>query len=105
MGFILQKRQIADDAGKRRFEIVGQVDNQVVFPLLGILCGSGIPQSPLPNQVQLILRVCQSVGQHDGAFVGVSQLLGCRGHQIQIPEGSGDEAVGDPGPSQQDGSG
>lgn len=33
-----QQGQIADDTGQRRFQVVGQVDDQVIFPLLSLLC-------------------------------------------------------------------
>ena len=31
LGFILQEGEISDDAGERRLQVMGQIDNQVIF--------------------------------------------------------------------------
>ena len=101
LGLVPEEGEVANDTGERGLEVVGQVDNQVVFPLLCLLSGPGVPEGAQAHLVQLILRLCQVLWQQNGLLTGVSQLPGGCSHLIQIPKGPGNEAVGDPGPAQE----
>ena len=95
IGLVPQEGEIADDAGQRGFQVVGQIDDQVVFPLLRLPGGHGVPQSPLPEQVQLVLNILHSAGQEDRCFVRMSQLLRRVNDFLQLLLGAGNKIVAD----------
>jgi hypothetical protein len=67
---VLQEREIPDDGGQRRFQVMRQVDDQVVLPLLRLLRGSGVPQRFVFQRF-----LCSSIGW-SGA--GKAQRVICR---------------------------
>ena len=73
---LLQQGQVADDAGQRGLEVVGQVDHQIVFALLGLPCGLDVLQRLGAHQVQLVFCIVQCLWQQDGLLRRVCQRFG-----------------------------
>ena len=97
-----QQRKVADDAGERRLQIMGQIDHQIVFPLLCLPGSPGVPQGPFPDGVQLPLQVLHGLRQLNGLLSRLGQLLCRRGQRVHQPHGAGNEGIADSHPAQQD---
>ena len=82
---IPQKRQIADHTGQRRFQVVRQVDDQVVFALLGLTGDGGVALHLLAGQPQFGLGGGQHVGQVGRGGVRVHQAAGGLHDPRQVP--------------------
>ncbi len=66
--FVPQQMEIADRGGQRCFQVMGQIHNQIVFPLLGGQHIAFLPVNPELRRVQLPLYGQQLGGQ--GYFSG-----------------------------------
>ena len=64
---------------------MGQIDHQIVFPLLCLPGSPGVPQGPFPDGVQLPLQVLHGLRQLNGLLSRLGQLLCRRG---QLPDGT-----------------
>ena len=78
---------------------MGQIDDQIVFPLFCLPGCPGVPESLFPGQIQLDGDVLQGIRQLDGLLTGAGQLLRCAGHHIQLFDWFGDEIEADDYPS------
>ena len=102
LGLVTEQCQIADDAGEGGLQVVGQIDHQVVFPLLRLPGGPLGTQGLLPGQVQLVLHALHGGGQADGLLRGTGELGGGADQRIQLANWTGDEVPADDHPAQQD---
>ena len=84
-----KERQIAQDAGEGRFEIVRQIDHKIVFSAALPPWHSGVPQRLGADQVELSLRLAHGRGQGNGLLRGMRQLFGPR---PAWPEAAGRDA-------------
>ena len=100
LGFVLQQGQIADDAGQRGFQVMGQVHDQVVFPLLRFPGSGGIGQGFLPGQFQPHFRFRQGGGKFDLSLGGVGQAVGHGNDLAQVPLSPPQEEIGHRHPAQ-----
>ena len=73
---------------------MGQVDNEIVFPLLRLPGVHGAPQSTLPHRIQLVLDALHGGGQADGCLIRVGQLFGGSSHLVQVVQGLGNIMIG-----------
>ena len=96
-----KERQIAQDAGEGRFEVVCQIDYQIVFSLLCLLGMLGVPQRLGADQVELGFRLAHGRGQGNGLLRGMRQLFGCAQHGLQLPVGTRQIEVADDHPAHQ----
>ena len=78
---------------------MGQIDDQIVFPLLCLPGCPGVPESLFPGQIQLDGDVLQGIRQLDGLLAGAGQLLRCGGYHVQLFDGLGDEIETDDHPA------
>ena len=81
---------------------MGQIDHQIVFPLLCLPGSPGVPQGPFPDGVQLPLQVLHRLRQLNGLLPRLGQLLCRRGQRVHQPHGAGNEGIADSHPAQQD---
>ena len=92
--FVHQQVQIADHAGERGFQIVGQIDDQIVFSLLLLAQSRSGPQPLLPGLVQLILHGFQLGPQSDEVLPRAGQTAGGLGHLVQIAQRLAEDPAG-----------
>ena len=80
---------------------MGQVDDQVIFALLGLPGHIGGAQGLLPQQIQFVLRRLQVGGQADGLFAGRCQLPCGLQQFVGAAQGPAHEPPGHPQPHRQ----
>ena len=74
---ILHEGKVADHAGQRRFQVVCQIDDQIIFALFRLFCGKCILIGRFPQPVQIVLDSFYRSRKGDGPF-GFLLHLFCR---------------------------
>ena len=81
---------------------MGQVDHQIVFPLLRLPGGVSVPDGPVVGQIQVLLHTDQLRRKLNWLTIQIGQLLCSLHHLIQKGQGLADktDAAPQPGDSQ-----
>ena len=83
---VSQQREVADNGGQRRFKIVREIDDKVVFALVRLLSRAAAGEHVQLNAVHLVFDHLQVVGKRDGLVAGFVDLLGGGDYVLQIAE-------------------
>lgn len=70
LGLVPEEGEVANDTGERGLEVVGQVDNQVVFPLLCLLSGPGVRRARRRTWFSSYSVCAKSSGSRMGSSLG-----------------------------------
>ena len=80
----MEKRQISDNGGKGRFQVVGQIHDEVIFPLLCVFSQAEIFLRLDSRQIQLIFHVRELFRERNGGGLRFRQRFGGVDDGIQV---------------------